>query len=418
MSPALEQLQAALAADDVPAVRAVFSSHPELARRIDEPIGGPFDAPAICRVRSRAMLDVLLDAGADINARSRWWAGGFGLLDSAPPELAEYAIARGARVDAHAASRLGMLDRLRELVSRDPAVVHARGGDGQTPLHFAATVDVAAFLLDRGAAIDARDVDHESTAAQYMTDSRHDVARYLVSRGSPTDLMLAAALGDVDLARRHLDADPSSARMRVNGDWFPMSNPRAGGTIYQWTLGFQASAHDVARRFGHDAVLELLLERSPAHVQFIDACWTGDRPRALALLEGAEVRDRLGAEDRRLVADAARNNATTAVELMLECGWPVDARGQHAGTPLHWAAFHGNAAMISAILRYKPPLEVRDRDFDATPLQWAIHGSEHGWYARSGDYAATVEALLSAGARRPPTPAGSAAVREALLRRS
>jgi len=30
----------------------------------------------ITRVRSREMLDVLLEAGADINAKSRWWAGG------------------------------------------------------------------------------------------------------------------------------------------------------------------------------------------------------------------------------------------------------------------------------------------------------------------------------------------------------
>ena len=46
--------------------------------------------------------------------------------------------------------------------------MHARGGDGQTPLHFASTVEVAEFLLENGAEIDARDVDHESTPAQYM----------------------------------------------------------------------------------------------------------------------------------------------------------------------------------------------------------------------------------------------------------
>jgi len=32
----------------------------------------PFDSPAIVGARSREMVDVLLDAGADINARSRW----------------------------------------------------------------------------------------------------------------------------------------------------------------------------------------------------------------------------------------------------------------------------------------------------------------------------------------------------------
>lgn len=79
------------------------------------------------------MLDVLLDAGADINARSRWWAGGFGLLDCASPDLAAHVIERGAAVTVHAAARLGMLERLRDLIEADPAQVHARGGDGQTP---------------------------------------------------------------------------------------------------------------------------------------------------------------------------------------------------------------------------------------------------------------------------------------------
>src|SRR5688572_23911879 len=98
----IEALKAAVAADDADGVRAILQSHPPLTAPINEPIG-PFDSPAIVNVRSRKMLEVLLEAGADINARSRWWAGGFGLLDTVHPELAAYAIERGAVVDAHAA---------------------------------------------------------------------------------------------------------------------------------------------------------------------------------------------------------------------------------------------------------------------------------------------------------------------------
>lgn len=206
----VDEVKTAFAADDATRVRGILRSHPQLKTLINEPLG-PFDAPAIVNVCSREMLEVLLDAGADINARSRWWAGGFGLLDSGPPELAAYAIERGAIVDAHAAARLGLMDRLRELIAADPSVVHARGGDGQSPLHFARTIDVAAYLLDHGADIDARDVDHESTPAQYMVKERQDVARYLVSRGCDTDLLMAAALDDLDLTRRHLDSDRASS---------------------------------------------------------------------------------------------------------------------------------------------------------------------------------------------------------------
>ena len=62
--------------------------------------------------------------------------------------------------------------------------------------------------------------------------------------------------------------------------------------------------------------------------------------------------------DRRQVAHAARKNETAVVRLMLESGLPVDGRGQHQATPLHWAAFHGNVEMARLLLaigrRWKP----------------------------------------------------------------
>ncbi len=412
----VDRFKQAMRADDATGARRLLQAHPMLRAKINEPLG-PFDSPLITSARSKKMLDVLLAAGANINAKSQWWAGGFGLLHGASPEVAAYAIERGAIVDVHAAARLGLLDRLRELVEADPELVHARGGDGQTPLHFAATVEIAEYLLDHGAAIDTRDLDHESTPAQWMLDNRLDVARFLVTRGCQTDLLMAAALGDLELARRHLDANPDCIRLRVSERFFPMVNPRSGGTIYQWKLGWYVSPHQVARKFGHDGVLQLLQERSPTDVRLIEACWTGDEASALAIRrEHPHVVDRMNEADRRLVAHAARNNEVDVVRLMLECGWPVDARGQHQATPLHWAAFHGNDEMARAILRLGPPLEVADADFHGTPLGWAIHGSQHGWHSSSGNYAATVEALLKSGAKVSDVAGGTEPVRDVLRR--
>jgi ankyrin repeat protein len=413
---ALDQFKEAVRADDAAGARRLLEAHPALNALINEPLG-PFDSPVITNSRSKEMLDVVLAAGADLNAKSQWWAGGFGLLHVASPDLAAYAIKRGAIVDVHAAARLGLLDRLRELVLADPELVHARGGDGQTPLHFAARVEIAEYLLDHGAKIDARDLDHDSTPAQYMLDNRRDVARYLVYRGCQTDLLMAAALGDLDLARRHLDANPDCIRMRVSEQFFPMINPKAGGTIYQWKLGWYVSPHQVAQKFGHEDVLRLLQERCPADVKLIEACWAGDEAQALAIRrEHPGAIERLSESDRRLVAHAARNNEASVVRLMLACGWPVDARGQHQATPLHWAAFHGNDVMAQDILRFCPPLEGTDADFHGTPLGWAIHGSENGWHCKSGNYAATVEALLKAGAKVPDVAGGTDPVRAVLHR--
>lgn len=402
--------------DDAVFLRKLLDRFPQMKGLVNEPVAA-FDSPAIIHVRSPEMLDTLLEAGADINARSRWWAGGFGLLDCANPDLAAYAIKRGAIVNAHSAARLGMLDKLRELITADPKLVHARGGDGQTPLHFASTLEVAELLLKNGADIDARDIDHESTPAQWMIRERQEVARYLVQRGCKTDILIAAALGDADLVRKHLDANPDCIHMRVTDEYFPMINPKSGGTIYQWTLGWYVSAHDVARQFGNEDVFRLLMERSPADVKLIAACWNADEAAVKQLLaQNPTIVSSLSKPYQRHVAHAARNNNLAAVRIMLTAGLPVDALGQHQATPLHWAAFHGNAAMVHEILRYNPPLEKPDADFKGEPLGWAIHGSENGWHAETGDYAATVEALLKAGAEHPRKLAGTAAVREVLKR--
>ena len=84
----IEKLTGALAADDVHAVQALLERSPDVLT-----MKGAFGSPPILGVRSREMLDALLEAGVDINARSQWWAGGFGLLDLVDIEVARYASA-------------------------------------------------------------------------------------------------------------------------------------------------------------------------------------------------------------------------------------------------------------------------------------------------------------------------------------
>lgn len=409
MAEPLELLKRAFHGDDAAGVSMLLEQHPELKQRINEPIG-PFDSPAICCVKSVAMLDALLAAGANIDAKSEWWAGGFGLLHVAEPELAQAAIERGATVDVHAAARLGMFERLRELIEGDPELVHARGGDGQTPLHFAATVEIAEFLLAKGAEIDARDVDHQSTPAQYMIRSRPEVARFLIARGCSTDILMATALGDEALVISILDRDPESIRTRVSDEYFPMVSPTSGGTIYQWELGWYVSAHQVARSFAQDRIFDLLMERTPADMRLTTACWLGDEATVQALAGTP-----LSPAEQRQIAHAARNNNLPVVRLMLRAGLPVSATSQHGATTLHWACWNGNAEMVAAILPHGPSLEDRNNDYAATPLGWATYGSEHGW-VKDGDYASVVELLLKAGAERPKEPSGTAAVRLVLER--
>jgi ankyrin repeat protein len=403
----VETLTAAIKANDAPLVGQVLARYPVLKSTLDEPLPNySFDTPAIVAAvqkDNRDMVEALLDAGADINARSKWWAGGFGVLDSSSEELTPYLIKRGAYVDIHAAARLGMFERLRDLVEGDPALVHARGGDGQTPLHFASSVEIAGYLLDHGAEIDARDVDHESTAAQYMAATRprrHEVARYLVSRGAQTDILMAAALGELELVRSLLDENPAVVWVSVAEKYFPKQDPNSGGHIFIFGFGWSKTAHMLAREFGHQEVFRLLMQRSGLVLRFAQACEAGEEAVASDVLKKHPdvIRTMPGKSDLLILGAAFRRN-TQAVEMMVSAGWPAAVFGEYGQTPLHWAAFHGNAEMVRLLLAHQAPLEAEEGQFKGTPLGWALHGSEHSWHRDQGDYPRTVEALLAAGAK-------------------
>jgi ankyrin repeat protein len=336
------------------------------------------------------------------------------VLDDCDPSLVDFLIERGAAMDAHAAARLGMMAKLSELIAADPEVVHARGGDGQTPLHFASTIEIAELLLDRGADIDALDVDHESTPAQFMLrvqqkrhypKDRQDVARYLVSRGCKTDILMATALGDRNLVQRHLDGDPECIRMSVSEEWFPKKDQRAGGTIYIWMLGANRTAHMVAREFGHEEIFQLLVERSPEDLKLGLACELGDESTFQDYLTRyPEATKALSDVDRRKLPNAAQSNNTKAVRLMLEAGWPVNTPGEMGATALHWAGFNGNAEMMRDLLRFYPDLELKSHEYAGTALSWALYASGNGWHRDTGDFVGTVRALLEAGAVLPNDP--------------
>ena len=412
---AMEALTAAIRADDATLVREVLQRHPGLKETINEPLPKyGFDEPAIVAAvhkDNRAMVDALLDAGADVNERTRWWAGGFGVLDFASVGLAEYLISRGAEVDIHAAARLGKIERVRELLKKDPRLVHARGGDGQLPLHFAATVEMAELLLECGAEIDARDIDHESTAAQYMVcmrqpaglePYRHDVARLLIECGAETDLLMAAAVGDVGLVERILNHDPETVRMTVGERSFPKRDPRAGGVIYTFGFGFSKSPHMVATQFGHAAVFELLMQRSPAWLRLINAAELGDEALVERIVTGhPQLFTKLSVfAARRIIGAAVRNN-TRAVALLLGKGWPAGAAMENNQTALHYAAWHGNVAMVRELIRHRAPVNVFETEHGGSPLGWALHGSMRSWERTKGDYPAVARALLNAGAEIP-----------------
>ena len=100
-----------------------------------------------------------------------------------------------------------------------------------------------------------------------------------------------------------------------------MVNPKAGGKIYRWTLGYRASVYQAAAKSGHADVLRLLMERSPLEAKLIAACWLHDGASVAALkAQHPDIAEKFSEADRTEIAQAAHDNDTQAVLLMLEAG--------------------------------------------------------------------------------------------------
>ena len=412
MTPVQQFVSALHAHDvDVERVRRLLETHADVRAAINAPISY-FDSPPVMRAtKNLVLLDLLLSHGADINLKTSWWAGGFGIIeqDDLTPGEAAPLIARGAIVDVFAAALLGMFERVRELIERDSSLVHARGGDGKTPLHYAASLPIARYLVDHGADVNARDVDHESTPAQYLVRKAPDVVRFLIERGARVDIFMAVALNDSALVERCLGEDPDALNHRIGEGVFRVrhngrraSTPQeigdGRGDIYRWVLGHYKTAIDVASAFGYQDIVSQLLQHASPTQRLLAACAAADRTTAERLVaEHPGIVSTLDTHERRLIAYRAYGNDTAAVALMVDLGFDTRVVGHDGGDALHWAAFLGNPGMVRALLRRDAAIGVRDARYHATPLGWCLFGSLFGEKKASGNFAEVARLLIDAG---------------------
>jgi len=351
---------------DADKVKALLVDNPQLVVHIDAPWFS-FDAPAIVFAAAsgnRALIDVLLDAGADINVKSAWWAGGVSALQHAAGsmlsydrELAEYLIERGAMIDAHAAAGLDMPDTLEALIHENPDVVNAPGCDGMSPLHFAATPRIAALLLAHGADKNLRDRDHNGTAAQWTMGNRPEVCRYLMEQGAEGDIVLYCAMGNVERAKAVFEKNPELLNLRIKSEApegyavAPLQWPHKhcnrvgaapGGHVYAYKVGPSTPLLEVALRFKQPAIIEMLIERG----------------YEIKLREWYEI---VGQGPRRL---------EELVKTFLSKGWDINARQKHRHgmwAPLHWLAQRGLTPGITCLLANGADANVTD-DKGRTPM--------------------------------------------------
>lgn len=330
----VERLFAAVREGRHEEVRSLLAESPELVRAWDpDPwcCRGTLLNVAVGR-NDRTMIDLLLEAGADIDRKSDWWAGGFAPIHSVPrqhrPGLTRYLLERGATVDVHAAADHGLVDRLTELLDEFPDRVNQPGGDGGRPLHFAASPEVARLLLDRGAVLDPRDVDHGSTPAQWAVRDRPEVTAFLLDQGAAGDIFMYAAIDDIARVEAALDSDPTAARAVLDRGFFPSPGSRAGHIYVFLLAGYGSTVLHVAAAYRRLRVATLLLD-------------TGADPDA-----------RGGYDDATPLHLAAWEGCADMVEILVRRGASIDAESgpEHRGSPLQWALVNGKHEAVGRLL--------------------------------------------------------------------
>ena len=238
--------------------------------------------------------------------------------------------------------------RVETLVEGDSELIHAKDGDGMTPLLFAAMgghFSLVEFLLDQGADIAETDVE-DRTALHHAAFRGHpNTVRLLLDRGADvgarefrgrTPLFLATNWGEDLETVRHLIAGGSDVNDRTEG----------GEEVFFSTL-----------YYGDPAILDVLLDagaRLPEDDERIGRAVylaaSNGFERVFALATGEASTRGIPWWGQVPMHAAARGGSVSIGETLLARGVAVDAKNMYGITPLHVAAEHGRLAFLDFLV--------------------------------------------------------------------
>lgn len=200
-------------------------------------------------------------------------------------------------VEVMEAVNAGDADALAALLEHDPAAARLVGDEGASPLLNA---------LYRG---------------------RRDLAELFVRHGRELDGFEAAAMGDADRLRAHLEADPDLAARRTHDGWTPLH---------------------LSTFFGQQGTMTLLLDRG-ADPNALSENWMRNTPLHAAL-------------NGPLPADG--------IAALIRAGADPNARQKGGFGPLHSAANRGDVAIMTVLLAAEADPNAAADD-GRTPLDFA-----------------------------------------------
>lgn len=398
----------AAASNDVESVRRLLDADPSLVHLGDRKGATPLHRAVLGS--AHAVIDLLLDRGADIHARHGGGPGdaeSYAAVDFQPIDLALFwrargdvatarqLIGRGAAYDICVAAGLGDLARVTSLLDEQPDRIRDMRPCGMRPLTAAVQFvhdDIARLLLARGAdptwpegsdaprgsALHAAArgghqamvellLDHgadpnanvDSAGSATAAAQTPELRRLLYARGGTLDCYDLIWLDEDDEVVRRVAADPGEA------------NAGCGGV-------FTAAA----TRHKRDLVVRLI-EAGARVPPVVTACrsYLMEDPEILRLLlasgmnpdlpnwqRATPLHDLCGRDGR----GRSHESRTICANILLDAGANISARDEeYRSTPLAWAARNNLPDMVELLLQRGAPTNLADDEPWATPVAWA-----------------------------------------------
>jgi len=265
-----------------------------------------------------ARVKELLQEGTAVDTKDEaGWTALFWAACSGQTNVAKFLIDNNADVNAkgrgqsplHQAVQKNAIE-LAELLVLNGAIVDAKDGRGNTPLHGASHRDVAAVLIAKGADVNAKNRFGTTPLHNAASEGRMGVGELLIEKGA-----------DVNAKNK-------------------------------WDL----TCLDIATNQGHTGIAQLLrkhgattsVDKSAA--SFDQAVSEGDIELVKSLLaKGADVNGR-GRRGLTILHIAASHGHKVLVELLITKGADVNATGPGGGTALHGASRFGHRDVVELLM--------------------------------------------------------------------
>jgi ankyrin repeat protein len=236
---------------------------------------------------------------------------------------------------------------------------------------------------------------HDGESLYHSTEHGGDLAcvKLLLEFGAPA----TTALNHV------LDAEiPEGLRLLLDAGADPNHLNGRQETALHWAVWRRRTPQTLAALL--DAGASIDARRDDGRTAYALAIVTA-QPESAALLasRGADTTVpplTRSPETDRLLPDLASVHVIDAVRSLLAAGVPIDTRGEHGATALHWSCWRGYADQVELLLSHGASLDIKDTSFDADPAGWLDHGRENNHDLEGSDYPAAATALLTSRANR------------------